>query len=94
MKDKQEIANKVVRKMLKRGVLGGHKESIDTVVSRSGIASHNEGKAKDVVEDLIQDGPLEGYGGGGRQNVRLQSVEAAVDYLEDNDGDVPFGFKN
>ena len=36
--------------------------------------------------------PIEGYGGGHRQNVRLTSVSDAVDYLEDNGGDVPFGF--
>jgi hypothetical protein len=36
--------------------------------------------------------PIEGYGGGHRQNVRLTSVDDAVRYLNDNDGDVPFGF--
>ena len=92
MSDKQFLRNKIVRKMLKRGVTGGHKETVDTVVSKSGVASHNEGKAKKAVEELIQNGPVEGYGGGARQNVRLQSVPAAVDYLDDNDGDIPFGF--
>lgn len=36
--------------------------------------------------------PVEAYGGGHRRNVRLTSVEAAVEYLKANDGDVPFGF--
>jgi hypothetical protein len=38
------------------------------------------------------DVPVEGDGGGHRSNVRLTSVQAAVDYLTDNGGDVPFGF--
>jgi len=36
--------------------------------------------------------PIEAYGGGHRQNVRLTSAEEAVNYLKENGGDVPFGF--
>ncbi len=36
--------------------------------------------------------PIEGYGGGGRNNIRLVSVERAVGYLKDNDGNIPFGY--
>lgn len=36
--------------------------------------------------------PIEGYGGRARANIRLVSVERAVEYLKDNDGNVPFGY--
>jgi hypothetical protein len=37
------------------------------------------------------DSPIEGYGGGGRKNIRLTSMKAGVEFIEDRDGDVPFG---
>lgn len=81
--------------MLKNQVVGNHKKQLDTVVSRiAGLPSHEEGRGKNLLEKMVSDpqAPVEGYGGGHRQNVRLTSVQDAVDYLEDNGGDVPFGF--
>ena len=37
--------------------------------------------------------PIEGYGGGHRQNVRLTGADDAVAYLKANGGDVPFPFE-
>lgn len=36
--------------------------------------------------------PVERDGDGQRENVRLTSVQDAVDYLDENDGSVPFSF--
>jgi len=89
----QEIRNRLVRKMLRKRVVGGHKKQIDTVVNMA-LPSHEQGRGRDLLEEMISDvgAPVEGYGGGHRQNVRLTSVKDAVDYLKDNGGDVPFGF--
>ena len=49
---------------------------------------------KDLLKAMATDpdAPVEAYGGGHRQNIRLTSADAAVDYLKANGGDVPFGF--
>jgi hypothetical protein len=83
----------MVRKMLRKRVVGDHKKQIDTVVGFS-VASHDEGRARQLLEEMATDpaAPVEQYGGGHRDNVRLSSVQDAVDYLQTNGGDVPFGF--
>lgn len=89
--DDQEIRNAIVSTMLHKRVLGGHKKQVQSVV-RMALPSHAEGRGKQLIDDLVQDGVVERYGGGHRANVRLTSVDAAVAYLEVNGGDVPFGF--
>jgi hypothetical protein len=91
----QDIRNRIVRKMLKNQIVGGHKKQLETVVSDiAALPTHEEGRGKTLLEEMLSDpqAPVEGYGGGHRQNVRLTSVEDAVEYLRDNDGNVPFGF--
>jgi hypothetical protein len=79
--------------MLRKRIVGGHKKQLDTVVTMT-LPSHEQGRGRTLLEEMLSNpgSPIEGYGGGGRQNIRLRSVDAAVDYLKDNDGDVPFGF--
>jgi hypothetical protein len=88
----QEIKNEVVHTMLTDGIVGGHKAQRQTVVGYAAIPTHAEGRAKDLIDDLIQEGVIEAYGGGHRSNIRLRSVERAVEYLKANDGDVPWGY--
>jgi len=93
--DDQDIKNRIVRKMLKNQIVGGHKKQLDTVISDiAALPSHEEGRGKELLKEMLsdQESPVEGYGGGHRQNVRLTSVEDAVEYLKDNGGDIPFGF--
>jgi hypothetical protein len=94
MASEAEIETKLVRKLLKRRVVGAKKERVETVVRKTGLARHEEGRAKDVLEDLLTDpdSPVQGYGGGGRKNVQLTSVEDAVAFLEERGEDPPFGF--
>lgn len=87
----QDIKNQIVAKMLRKRVIGAKKQQIDTVVSYS-VPTHAEGRAKELVDELVQAGVIEQYGGGHRSNVRLRSAELAIEYLSDNDGDVPFPF--
>lgn len=91
--DDQDIRNRIVAKMLRKRVIGAKKQQVDTVVSYS-VPSHAEGRAKDLINEMLSDPttPMEGYGGSHRQNIRLTSADDAVEYLKDNDGDVPFPF--
>jgi len=91
--DDQEIKNELVNTLLQKRIVGGKKVRRDTLVSQyAALPTHLEGRAKDLLDDIEQAGVIESYGGGHRSNIRLASVDAAVDYLQDNDGDVPFGF--
>jgi hypothetical protein len=92
--DDQRIRNRIVEKMLLNGpITGGNKTTIDTAVNKY-LPSHEQGRGKMLIDEMLSDrpSPIEGYGGGGRQNIHLVSVEAAVKYLKDNDGNVPFGY--
>jgi len=91
--EEQDIRNRIVRKMLRKQIVGNHKKQIDSIVNMC-LPSHEQGRGKELLEAMATDpdSPVERYGGGHRQNVRLTSVEDAVDYLTQNGGDVPFGF--
>lgn len=88
----QAIRNRLVRKMLRKDVVGAHKMQIDTIAGYS-LPTDERGRGREPLEGMATDPecPVESYGGGHRENVRLTSIEAAVRYLESN-GDVPFGF--
>lgn len=79
--------------MLRKRVIGGKKQQIDTVVNYS-LPSHEQGRGKDLIEEMLTNprAPIEGYGGGRRSNIRLTSAEEAVEYLEANGDDPPFPF--
>jgi len=91
--DDQDIRNRLVRKMLRKRIIGNHKKQIDTIVNMC-LPSHEQGRGRDLLEAMTTDpdAPVEAYGGGHRQNVRLTGADAAVDYLKANGGNVPFGF--
>jgi len=88
----QDIKNRIVEKMLRKRITGGKNRTIDTVVNMT-LPSHQQGRGKQLIENMISDphAPIERYGGT-RDAIRLTSAEDAVDYLKDNDGNVPFGF--
>lgn len=92
--DDQQIKNRIVEKMLLDGpITGGNKTTIDTAVTKY-LQSHEQGRGKTLIDEMLKNrsSPIEGYGSGDRKNIRLTSVEAAVAYLKDNDGNVPFGY--
>jgi len=88
----QEVRNRLVRKLLRKRVVGSHKKQVDTVMNW--LPSHEQGRGRRELEEMVSDPnePVEAYGGGHRRNVRLTSVDGAVQYLRNNGGDVPFGF--
>lgn len=89
----QAIRNRLIRKMLRKNVVGSHKKQIDTIVGFS-LPTDERGRGRTVLQEMVTDpkAPVEAYGAVIAKNVRLTSLDAAVEYLERNDGDVPFGF--
>ena len=79
--------------MIRNGpITGAKKVTIDTAVTRY-LPSHEQGRGKTLIDGMLADAsPIEGYGGGARENIRLTSVDDAVDYLKANGGNVPFGY--
>lgn len=88
----QEVRNRIVEKMLRNRIVGAKNRTIDTVVNWA-LPSHQRGRGKAVIDDMVADpaAPVEKYGGQ-RAAIRLTSVEQAVAYLKEHDGNVPFGF--
>lgn len=88
----REICNRIIEKMLRNRIVGGKNRTIDAVVNMS-LPSHDQGRGRQLIGEMLSDpgGPIERYGGQ-RDAIRLRSVEAAVDYLKRNDGNVPFNF--
>lgn len=88
----QDIRNRIVRKMLRKRVVGSHNKAVDSIVNMS-LPSHERGRGQQLLADMVSNpnAPIEAYGGQ-RNAVRLTDVPSAVDYLKSNGGDVPFGF--
>ncbi|QPV61558.1 hypothetical protein I7X12_12375 [Halosimplex litoreum] len=94
MEDEEiELAIKMVEYLVKNKVTGNHKKQVDTVINKSGLPVHAKGDARDVLEEIATSPPpIEMYGGGHRQNVRLTSIQDGVEFIEENGGDPPWGF--
>lgn len=88
--EERKLALKIVNKLLRKNVTGSHKKQVDTV--KGWVAVHDEKKAEAMIRRMIKDpdAPLEGYGGS-RDNVRLTSVEAGKEFVEELGGEPPFG---
>lgn len=74
-------------------LIAGNNSGISNVINKY-LPSYDLERVEPLIDKMLSDRttPIEGYGGGGRKNIRLTSVEAAVQYLKDNDGNVPFGY--
>lgn len=93
--DDTEIKCRIVEKLLRNRVFGGHKWSIDKTVNYA-LPDSEQGRGRQLIEnEMIPqcEASLEAYGGGHRENIRLGDADTAVQFLKDNDGNVPFGFE-
>lgn len=93
MSDDDQLRVKIVQKLARKKVVGGHKKQVDTV--KNWFATSDQGQVEDLIRDMIRDpdAPLEGYGGS-RDNVRLTSMQAAKQYITDHGGDLPWGLRD
>ena len=91
--DETKLAVKMVKYLVKNKVTGNHKKQRDTVINNSGLPSHAKGDARDILDEMARNPPpIEMYGGGHRENVRLTSISEGVTFIEENGGDPPWGF--
>jgi len=89
-----ELKCKIVETLLRKRITGGKKIGIDTLLNYS-VRDSDAGRARQLLKDEMipqREASIEQYGGGHRENVRLGSVDDAVKFLEQHDGEVPFGF--
>jgi len=91
--DSTDLRVKIVRKLASNNVTGAHKKHIDTVTGW-GFASHNQGKVKELLNELARDpeAPVEKYGG--RDTVRLTSMQDAKEFIKENGGELPWGLRD
>ena len=50
--DDQDIRNRLVRKMLRKRIIGNHKKQIDTIVNMC-LPSHKQGRGRDLLEAML-----------------------------------------
>lgn len=72
----------MVEKLLDKRATGGNKFQVDTV--KGWFRSDEEGDAEDAIREMLRNPktPVEGYGGGARDNIRLTSIRDGLDFLE------------
>lgn len=89
-----EIKCRIVEKLLRKRVIGGHVWSIDKTVNYT-LPDSEQGRGRQLIENEMipkAEASLGRYGGGHRDNIHLTDREQAVAYLKNNGGNVPFGF--
>lgn len=84
-KSDAELEAAVVETLIRDKVTGSKKWTVDRL-KNSGFKSSDQGRVADIVRDLgtNPDAPLEYYGGGARDNVRLTSIDEAREWLKEN----------
>jgi len=81
----RELAEKLIRKLTRKRVIGNHKKQIATTINW--VATHEQGDAKDLLHRMAVDPdcPVEYYQT--EEVIHLTSYEAAVEYVDELGGD-------
>lgn len=56
------------------------------------VATHNRGKASNLLDEMVTKNEAGWVQYGATDSYRIVDVDAAVEFVRDNGGDVPFGF--
>jgi hypothetical protein len=85
-RDSDELKARIVHKLLRRQVIGSHKKLVSTVAAW--FPPHEQGEVKRLIRELATDpnSPVEYYGGGHRDQIRLTGYEDAKSYIENTSG--------
>lgn len=91
--DDSAIKCRFVEKLLRARVLGGKNWTIDHLVNVA-LPDSEQGRGRQLLENEMipqAQAGIQRYGGQ-REAVQLADVATAVQFLKDNEGNVPFGF--
>lgn len=91
--DDIELKVNMTEKALRQGYIGGRHVPVEAVV-RISLPVHARGRGQTLLEDEMIPKAEAGwayYGATG--TVHITDTEAAVEFIEDNGGDVPFNFQ-
>lgn len=91
--DDAEIKCRIVEKLLRNRVFGSKNWTVDRTVDHA-LPSHEQGRGRQLLENEMipqAEASIQGYGGQ-RNAIKLTDAKQAVEFLEENGGNVPFGF--
>jgi hypothetical protein len=89
--DPEDLEVKIVQKLVRRKVVGGHNKQIDTV--KNWFRTSDQGRVEDRIEDMLADGQVIERYGSQRDAIRLVSMAAAKQYLRVRDGELPWNLR-
>jgi hypothetical protein len=86
----EEMKVKIMRKLVRGGYIGNRKITVDS--AKKWVATHDRGRAEELIRNWITEpgSPIEAYGGGTRDNIRLTSKAAGMKWLEAHGVDTTF----
>lgn len=89
----EQLRVKIVQKLARKKVVGGHKKRVDTV--KNWFATSDQGRVEEELRALVRDpnAPVEGYGGS-RDNVRLTAITDAKRFIREHGGELPWGLRD
>ncbi|WP_435130312.1 hypothetical protein [Halobaculum sp. D14] len=89
-----QLKCKIVETLIRKRKTGSNKIRIDTLLNYS-VRDSDAGRARQLINDEMiprNEASLVQVGGGQRKNVKLGSIDEAVEFLKEHGGDVPWGF--
>jgi hypothetical protein len=89
--DPEDLDLKIVQKLIRRKVVGGHNKQIDTV--KNWFRTSDQGRVEQRIEEMLADGEVIERYGGHRAAIRLISMSAAKRYVRDRDGELPWNVR-
>lgn len=88
--DDVDIAVRIVKRLMTKGVLGGHHKQPQSVAGW--FPSDEQGRVKQVLDDMGSDPTVPVHVYGGRDTVQLTNMDAALQFLEKHGAEDPRGW--
>lgn len=82
---------KIVQKLVRRKVVGGHNKQTDTV--KNWFRASDQGRVERQIDEGLSDGQVIEHYGGHRDAIRLVSMSATKRYIREHDGDLPWDLR-
>jgi hypothetical protein len=89
--DPEDLELKIVQKLVRRKVVGGHNKQIDTV--KNWFRASDQGRVEERIQAMLADGTVIEQYGGHRDAIRLISMSAGKRYIRERDGELPWNLR-